>query len=61
MPTRSMPFMAVLEAEKFIFVGNQNKARVELAWQHFRPQAQTTLDERVPFDQVHYLRKWPPR
>jgi len=50
-----MQYMAVLDPEEFIFVDSQNKAWVELAWQHFRPQARTALDERVPFEVVHYL------
>jgi hypothetical protein len=54
-PIRSMQYMAVLDADEFIFVDSQNKALVELAWQHFRPQARTALNERVPFEQVHYL------
>ena len=54
-PIRSMQYMAVLDAEEFIFVDSQNKAWVELAWQHFQPQARTALDERVPFELVHYL------
>jgi len=54
-PIRSMQYMAVLDAEEFIFVDSQNKAWVELAWQHFRPQARESLDERVPFEVVHYL------
>jgi hypothetical protein len=54
-PIRSMQYMAVLDKEEFIFVDSQNKAWVELAWQHFRPQDRSSLDERVPFEQVHYL------
>jgi len=54
-PIRSLQYMAVLDAEEFIFVDSQNKAWVELAWQHFRPQARSALDERVPFEVVHYL------
>jgi hypothetical protein len=54
-PIRSLQYMAVLDAEEFIFVDGQNKAWVELAWQHFRPQARTALNERVPFEEVHYL------
>jgi hypothetical protein len=53
-PIRSMQYMAVLDADEFIFVDSQNKAWIELAWQHFRPQARSALDERVPFEQVHY-------
>jgi len=54
-PVRSLQYMAVLDAEEFLFVDSQNKAWVELAWQHFRPQARASLDERVPFEVVHYL------
>jgi len=53
-PIRSLQYMAVLDAEEFIFVDSQNKAWVELAWQHFRPQARSALNERVPFEVVHY-------
>jgi hypothetical protein len=53
-PIRNMQYMAVLDAEEFIFVDSHNKAWVELAWQHFRPQARNALDERVPFEIVHY-------
>jgi len=53
-PIRSLQYMAVLDAEEFIFVDSQNRAWVELAWQGFRPQARTALDERVPFEVVHY-------
>ena len=54
-PIRSLQYMAVLDAEEFIFIDSQKKAWVELAWQHFRPQARSSLDERVPFEVVHYL------
>lgn len=53
-PIRSLQYMAVLDAEEFIFVDSQNKAWIELAWQRFHPQARTSLDERVPFDVVYY-------
>ncbi|MDP1926214.1 MAG: hypothetical protein Q8K57_15705, partial [Thiobacillus sp.] len=36
-------------------VDSQNKAWVELAWQHFQPQTRSALDERVPFELVYYL------
>jgi hypothetical protein len=53
-PIRSMQYMAVLDGEEFIFVDSQNKAWIELAWQHFRPQARSALDEPVPIEIVHY-------
>ncbi|MDQ1313928.1 MAG: hypothetical protein QG662_37 [Pseudomonadota bacterium] len=33
-PIRSLQYMAVLDAEEFIFVDGQNRAWVELAWQN---------------------------
>jgi len=54
-PIRNLQYMAVLDAEEFIFVDSQNKAWVEFAWQHFQPQARASLDERVSFEVVHYL------
>jgi hypothetical protein len=56
-PIRSLQYMAVLDAEEFIFIDSQNKAWVELAWQHFRPQARSALDESVPFEIVHYAQQ----
>ncbi len=53
-PLRSLQYMAVLDAEEFIFVDSQNKAWVELAWQQFRPQARNALDAPVAFEVVHY-------
>src|SRR3569832_811852 len=55
-PIRSLQYLAVLDAEEFFFVDGQNKAWVELAWQHFHPQARASLDERVPFEVVHSQR-----
>jgi len=54
-PIRNLQYMAVLDAEEYIFVDSQNKAWVELAWQHFRPQVRAALNERVPFEIVYYL------
>lgn len=53
-PIRSLQYMAVLDAEEIIFVDGLNKAWVELAWQHFRPQTRASLNESVPFELVHY-------
>ena len=35
-PIRSLQYMAVLDAEEFLFVDRQHKSWVELAWHHFR-------------------------
>ncbi|MBT9566825.1 MAG: hypothetical protein IV085_00850 [Thiobacillus sp.] len=53
-PIRSLQYMAVLDAEEYIFIDSHKKAWIELAWQHFHPQARNALDEQVPFEVVHY-------
>jgi hypothetical protein len=45
----------VLDAEEFVFIDSQNRTWIELAWQHFRPQTRASLDERVPFEVVHFM------
>ena len=53
-PIRSMQYLAVLDAQEFIFLDSQGDRRIELAWQAFHPQTRTALDEPVPYDLVHY-------
>lgn len=53
-PIRSMQYMAILDAEEFVFVDGQSKSRIDIAWQHFRPQARTSLQDPVPYEAVFY-------
>ena len=53
-PIRSMQFLAVLDAEEFIFVDREGRRMIELAWQHFAPQARRALDEPVSYEAVYY-------
>lgn len=53
-PVRSMQFLAILDAEEFIFVDSQYKQWAVLAWQGFRPQERASLDDPVPFEAVFY-------
>jgi hypothetical protein len=53
-PLRSMQFLAVLDAEEFIFVDREGRRMIELAWQHFAPQARRALDEPVSYEAVYY-------
>lgn len=53
-PIRSMQYMAVVDAEEIIFVDSQYKRWVEIAWQNFRPQARTALDQPVAYRAVFY-------
>ena len=47
-------FLAVLDAEEFIFVDREGRRMIELAWQHFVPQARHALDEPVSYEAVYY-------
>lgn len=53
-PIRSMQMLAIIDSEEFVFLDSQYKSWVEIAWQHFRPQARNALDEPVPYDVVIY-------
>ena len=53
-PLRGMQFLAVLDAEEFIFVDREGRRMIELAWQHFVPQARRALDEPVSYEAVYY-------
>jgi hypothetical protein len=53
-PIRSMQYLAILDAEEFVFLDSLNKSWIELAWQNFHPQQRTALDEPVPYEAVHY-------
>jgi len=53
-PIRSMQYLAVMDAEEIIFVDSQYKRWVEVAWQCFKPQARTALDEPVAYQAVLY-------
>ncbi len=53
-PLRRMQFLAVLDAEEFIFVDREGRRMIELAWQHFMPQARHSLDEPVAYEAAYY-------
>jgi hypothetical protein len=53
-PIRSMQILAILDDEEFVFIDHQYKSWIEIAWQHFHPQARSALDEPVPYEAVFY-------
>lgn len=53
-PIRSMQMLAIIDSEEFVFLDSQYRNWVEIAWQHFRPQARSALDEPVPYEAVTY-------
>ncbi len=53
-PIRSMQYLAILDKEEFVFLDGERKCWVDIAWQNFRPQVRTSLDEPVPYRAVYY-------
>ncbi|TAJ77740.1 MAG: hypothetical protein EPO42_09300 [Gallionellaceae bacterium] len=53
-PIRSMQYLAILDAEEFVFLDGERKCWIDIAWQNFRPQSRTALDEPVPYQAVFY-------
>ena len=53
-PIRSMQYLAVLDAEEFVFLDGERKCWIDIAWQNFRPQLRTKLEEPVAFQAVYY-------
>ena len=54
-PIRSMQYLAILDAEEFVFLDGERKCWIDIAWQDFRPQERCALDEPVPCQAVYYL------
>lgn len=57
-PIRSMQYLAIVDAEEIVFIDHQNKHEVEIAWQAFRPQLRSALDQPVPYKAVYYRADW---
>jgi hypothetical protein len=53
-PLRAMQFLAILDAEEFVFLDGNTKCWIDVAWRHFRPQQRSALDEPVPYEAVYY-------
>ena len=56
-PIRSMQYLAVLDAEEFIFVDREGGRMIGIAWQRFKPQSRHSLDEPVAYEAVYYTAK----
>ncbi len=53
-PIRSMQYLAILDAEEFVFLDGVRKCWIDIAWQNFRPQLRTSLEDPVSFQAVYY-------
>ncbi|MFZ2541041.1 MAG: hypothetical protein WAW75_04625 [Gallionella sp.] len=54
-PIRSLQYLAILDAEEFVFVDGASKCRIDIAWRNFRPMERITLDDPVSYEAVYYL------
>jgi len=54
-PIRSLQYLAILDAEEFVFVDGTSKCQIDIAWRNFRPMERSTLDEPVSYEAVYYL------
>ena len=53
-PIHSMQYLAILDAEEFVFLDGERKCWIDIAWRDFHPQVRTSLDEPVPYQAVYY-------
>ncbi len=53
-PVRAMQYLAILDAEEFVFLDGARKCWIDIAWQNFRPQARASLDEPVAYEAIYY-------
>jgi len=53
-PIRSMQYLAILDAEEFVFLDGERKCWIDIAWQHFRPQDRASLNDPVAYEAVYY-------
>ena len=53
-PIRSMQYLAILDAEEFVFLDGERKCWIDIAWQNFRPQDRVSLTDPVAYHAVYY-------
>jgi hypothetical protein len=53
-PIRAMQYLAILDAEEWVFLDGERKCWIDIAWQRFRPQARASLEEPVEYEAVFY-------
>ena len=56
-PIRSIQYLAIIDAEEIVFIDSAQKELVKIAWQNFRPQERTALDQPVSYEAVYYSDK----
>ncbi|HBV21483.1 MAG TPA: hypothetical protein PKM20_11405 [Nitrosomonas sp.] len=53
-PIRSMQYMAIVDADEFVFIDGERKCWIDIAWQNFQRKNRTALDQPITYDAVYY-------
>ena len=53
-PIRAMQYLAILDAEEFVFLDGERKCWIDIAWRNFHPQSRISLDDPVAYEAVYY-------
>lgn len=53
-PIRSMQYMAIIDAEEFVFIDGERRCWIDIAWQNFQRQEREALDQPIVYDAVCY-------
>lgn len=53
-PIRSMQYMAIIDAEEFVFIDGERRCWIDIAWRNFRRRDREALDQPVAYHAVFY-------
>ena len=53
-PIRSMQYMAIIDAEEFVFIDGERRCWIDIAWQNFQRNEREALDQPVKYNAVYY-------
>lgn len=53
-PIRSMQYMAIIDAEEFVFIDGERRCWIDIAWRDFKRRDRDALDQPVAYQAVFY-------
>ena len=53
-PIRAVQYLAIIDAEEFVFLDGVRKCWIDIAWRNLRPQARNSLQDPVGYEAVYY-------
>lgn len=57
-PIRNMQYLAIIDAEEFVFVDGERKCWIDIAWQNFHAQEREALVQPVSYEAVYYRKDY---